>query len=196
MGCCKSNVEQKPAVSKGRLLIKRQGSIHSFYEINDLLGEGAYGTVRRGKDHRSGLERAIKQIDKQKLPPEHEKMVRNEYEILSKLDHPNIMKIYEVIESPKSFCAITELLTGGELFELITKKGSLPEKVCSRYMRELLSGLFYCHNLKIVHGDLKLENLILENKDPNASIKIIDFGIARYCNSGDLTGRVGTVTYN
>ena len=197
MGCCStSSIENPLSLAKSSFIKRRHGPIQNYYEILDSLGEGGFGIVYRVKERNSGLIRAMKEITKSGLQPGEEALILNEIQILSKLDHPNIMKIYEVIESSKYYYILCELLTGGELFDLILKEQKFDEKTCAKYLRDLLSGIFYCHRNNFVHNDIKPENLLLESKEKDAKLKLIDFGIARSFGKAPLTGRFGTVIFN
>lgn len=198
MGCISSHtIEHKPSLSltKSDFVLRKQGSIQNFYEILDTLGGGGYGVVTQVKERKSNLLRAMKEIPKSNLSPEQHAQILNEINILIRLDHPNIMKIYEVVESQKSYHIICEYLSGGELLDHLIKEKLFSEVKIARYIYDILSGVLYCHNLSIVHNDLKLENLMLDNKGPNSMIKIIDFGISRYISKTGLTGQLGSVIF-
>ena len=195
MGCCSSHpVEAPSTVSRSRFVKKRQGTFQHFYEFQENLGTGAFGAVYRVKERRSGLIRAMKEVRKSQISEEQRAVILNEINLLTELDHPNIMKIYEYIESEKFFYIVCEALTGGELFNLIKKCRTLPEETTAKYIKDALSGIFYIHSMGIVHNDLKPENLLLENSSPSAEVKIIDFGIARKLGKEPLFGMIGTVS--
>jgi calcium-dependent protein kinase len=94
------------------------------------------------------------------------------------LDHPNIVKLYEIYQDQKNIYLITEYLEGGELFDLILKTKHFNENIAAKIMKQLLSAVSYCHNKNIVHRDLKPENLLLCKPD-SFEIKVIDFGLSR-----------------
>jgi calcium-dependent protein kinase len=94
---------------------------------------------------------------------------------LKKLDHPNIVKIFEFYQDKLNFYLITEYIEGGELFDRIAKERCFDELTAAKIMKQLMSAIVYCHNHKIVHRDLKPENLLLETKGGEI-IKVIDFG--------------------
>lgn len=194
MGCCSSNAVEKPSQNAKISFIKRrQGAVQDFYEILETLGKGSFGVVHQVRERKSKLVRAMKEVRKSSLSEGQEMQILNEIEILSQLDHPNIMKIYEVIESQQCYYIICELLIGGEVFIKLKHKGSFSEAVSASYIKDVLSGVYYSHSMGIVHNDLKPENLLLENKTEEAQLKIIDFGIARSLKHGPLTGLVGSV---
>lgn len=84
-----------------------------------------------------------------------------EIELLKTLDHPHIIKIFEVIDEPARLHIVTELCVGGELFDKIIASKFFTEKQAAYYFRQLLSAISYCHSHGIVHRDLKPENLLL-----------------------------------
>ena len=171
------------------------------YKVIRELGSGQFGKVYLAENRISKERRAVKEIDKNKT--EHlggsKSRFISEVEIISRLDHPNIIKIYEMYEDAKKYYIVSELCTGGELFDYITGKGHLSESIAANIMRQLLSAVSYCHQNHIVHRDLKPENLLLDvaPKDTQPiSIKVIDFGTS--CLFGDnqkLKQRLGTAYY-
>ena len=108
---------------------------------------------------------------------------RNEINILSKVDHPNIIRLYEIFEDSRYISLIMELCTGGELFkkinELADKDQSFSEKEAVKIFKQLMKAVSYCHSQGICHRDLKPENIIFLNQEPNSPIKIIDFGLSK-----------------
>ena len=193
MGCCQSSQSEVPLFSRSETIKSRKGTVQNHYEILETLGRGSFGAVSKVRDRKTKLFRAMKELKKAEIPEDHLKMIENEVNLLTELDHPNIMKIYETIESSKSFYIICECLTGGELFEILKKKKMFPEQTVCKYMYDVFAALSYLHNEKIVHSDLKLENLILESNEPNARVKLIDFGVSRRMGEGLLSGKAGSV---
>lgn len=145
------------------------------YEIYETLGKGAYGKVVKARHVPSKEYRAIKIINTRHLPKEEKNKIFQEIKILSKLDHPNIIKIYEYFITERSIYIVTELLNGGELFDKIIEEKRFTEEMAAKTMREVLGAVQYCHEKKIVHRDLKPENILVEGE----VIKIIDFGTSR-----------------
>ena len=120
-----------------------------------------------------------------------------EIDVLSQLDHPNIIKIYEYFMDDVNFYIITEIATGGELYDKIFYLQKFSEESARLIMRQLLSAVFYLHSKGIVHRDLKPENILLDtNEDGDLDIKLIDFGTANYWkNKDDLSLNIGTPYY-
>lgn len=154
------------------------GSIHNYYNIEAEIGCGSYGKIYRARHIATRNPRAIKVISRQQLKAPNTIQLNNEAEILKSLDHPNILKIYEVIEDASAINIVTELCTGGNLFERILKNDRISENTAAQYIRQIVSSLIYCHNHSIVHRDLKPENILFETKDKDSPLKVIDFGIA------------------
>lgn len=102
-----------------------------------------------------------------------------EISILQQLDHPHILKLYEYFEDEKNFYLITELCTGGELFDKIIEKEFFTEVEAAHCFKQIMQGVNYCHSQGIVHRDLKPENFLYENKEESSDIKIIDFGLSK-----------------
>ncbi len=118
----------------------------------------------------------MKIIRKEDVSQQYVDSLLNEIDILKKLDHPNIVKIYEFYQDKLNFYLITEYIDGGELFDKISKVKYFSEGDAAIIMKQLLSAVVYCHNRKIVHRDLKPENLLLVQASQIDFIKVIDFG--------------------
>ena len=171
-------------------------SIYSFYEIKENLGSGSYGTVVLAIHKISREYRAIKMINKFKLQTEEaKKRIMQEVEILRKLDHPHIVRVYEFYEDEFNLYVVMEYCRGGELLDSIIKNGHLTEVETAVYMKQILSAVFYMHSMNIAHRDLKLENMLLESPTTR-NIKIADFGTAIEVLPGKyLTQMIGTINY-
>lgn len=160
---------------------KAEGIPTENYEIIKRMGEGSYGVVWQVKHITTGLERAMKKIIKSSsTKKDREGEILNEIGILKKLDHPNIVKIFEFYNTPGGYFLITEFCDGGELFKEIAAKAPFSEKVAGHIMYQLLSAVNYCHSNNIIHRDLKPENILITSKIDNLyNIKVIDFGTAK-----------------
>ncbi|OMJ70049.1 hypothetical protein SteCoe_32068 [Stentor coeruleus] len=156
----------------------RQGHLYQFYEIAEVLGEGAFGCVHKGIQTTTGFEVAIKSIPKTFAKRTDDTNAIIEVEILRTLDHPNILKIKEVVEDMRNYHIITELCTGGELFAKILSMKNFSESMASGYMLQLLSALAFCHSHHVLHRDIKPENLLLQTESHDSPLKVIDFGVS------------------
>lgn len=189
---------KKSSLRPGTFVLHKQSNIQEDYELGPILGAGAFGSVRIAVQKSTGLDRAIKTIKKDKIAkdPQSKLSFFHEIEILKELDHPNVLRIYEYYEDKNFFHLVTELLTGGELFEYLTSQEFLSELTAANFMQQVLTAINYCHHRGIVHRDLKPENLLLEKKSGDSLLKIIDFGAAGiYDGSKPLKARFGTCYY-
>ena len=152
-----------------------KGDITQFYEVQKKIGEGAYGKIYKVKNKQSGDIRAMKQITKTRITDMGK--FQTEIKILSLLDHPNIVRIFEVIEDDKYYNLLEELCTGGELLTR-AQNNELKEKDIARIFNQIMSGVAYIHGMGIAHRDLKLENILFSSENPKSPIKIIDFGFS------------------
>ncbi|KAJ6262034.1 Serine/threonine-protein kinase [Drechslerella dactyloides] len=147
------------------------------YLLGRTLGEGEFGKVKLGWRKDGGVQVAIKLIRRDTLAPHPNRLskIYREISILRTLSHPNIVKLFEMIENERHIGIILEYASGGELFDYILTHRYLKDPPACRLFAQLVSGVGYLHKMGIVHRDLKLENLLL---DRNRNIIITDFGFA------------------
>lgn len=172
-----------------------KGMIEETYKLGEIIGNGSLSSVRKAVHLETSIERAVKVIAKNVLTDDQAENLVNEVEALKNFDHPNIVRIIEVIEDSFKLNIVTELCVGGELFDRIFNNRPFTENTAARYMYQLLSGLIHIHKKGFVHGDLKPENILLMTEESDSIIKIIDFGISKQCiGKCKLTRFIGTVT--
>ena len=135
-------------IEKAKFVANKTTLITEEYIFGTNLGSGSFGTVRRAIRKKTNQARAVKIIKKEDQDAE---MLALEVDILSKLSHPNIMQIYEFYQDSKNFYIVSELCSGGELFDMISERGSLNEKDTATIIRQVLSALSYSHQNNIVH---------------------------------------------
>ena len=143
------------------------------------IGSGKFGNVRAARLIANPNKRfAIKTISKESLGEEKLLLLR-EVDIFTNLDHPNIVKFFEVYQDEQFFHIAMEFCSGGELLEKLSREEMFSEAETKRIMFQALSAVKHLHEKGIVHRDLKLENFLFENEKPDAAIKLIDFGLAK-----------------
>ena len=177
------NNDENFIIKKESFVTINKGDITQFYEVIKKIGEGSYGKIYKVKNKQSGDIRAMKQIIKSKIPDINK--FQNEIKILAMVDHPNIVRLFEVIEDDKYFNLFQELCTGGELLKKI-QTTQLKEKEIARIFNEIMSAVAYCHEKGIVHRDLKLENILFASESPDSPVKIIDFGFSVLLGKNDI----------
>ncbi|KAG5835577.1 hypothetical protein ANANG_G00245480 [Anguilla anguilla] len=164
--------------SPKRLAVKRHHHKHNLkhrYEFLETLGKGTYGKVKKAVE-RSGRMVAIKSIRKEKIKDEQDLVhIRREIEIMSSLNHPHIITIYEVFENKHKIVIVMEYASRGDLYDYICEQQRLSEREARHFFRQIVSAVHYCHRNGIVHRDLKLENILL---DGQGNVKIADFGLS------------------
>jgi len=176
-------------------VVNKEDSIKQAYVLGEKVGEGSFGLVRKAIRRATGEEVAIKAIDKHKLDPDELTSLQLEAEILSQVDHPNVVKTYEIYDEANYLYIVMELMTGGELFDRIVEKDHYSEKEAADTIRPIVDAIKYCHEMGIAHRDMKPENLLYASPDPSALIKVSDFGLARYYDDELMTTACGTPSY-
>ena len=158
-----------------------------FWEKVQLLFKvlGAFGRVSKCYRKADGDEKAVKILDKMAMSPDEKVRLKYEIDILKNLDHPNILRLFEVFEDRRSIYLVTELCTGGELFEEIVKRKSFTEKDAAIVIKQVLSAISYCHSKNVAHRDLKPENILMSQKNNADIIKVIDFGTSQVFKQGE-----------
>ncbi|XP_032898923.1 testis-specific serine/threonine-protein kinase 2 [Amblyraja radiata] len=161
------------------VVLKKRG-----YTLGVNLGEGSYAKVKSAYSERLKANVAVKIIDRKKAPADFlEKFLPRELEILAMLNHRYIVKTFEIFEtSDGKVYIIMELGVQGDLLEFIKTRGALPEEVSRKMFRQLALAVKHCHELEVVHRDLKCENLLL---DKDFNVKLSDFGFAKRCSTDD-----------
>lgn len=164
---------------KGGSSSKNAKKFNQCYMLARELGSGAFSVVKLGVHLETGHKSAVKVVSKRKLSEEDYASLLTEIEILSSLNHPHIIKLYETFDEGSDFYIVTELVEGGELFDRIVSKAHYTEKEARDLFKIFLETLAYMHKEGIVHRDLKPENLLLCSEFDDSDIKIADFGFAK-----------------
>ena len=131
--------------------------------LSRVLGTGGYAEVKLGVDTETGKEYAVKQIKREAIELNNMKeQLEREVKLMKLLDHENVVKLYEVLQSARTIYLILEFVPGGELFDKIVT-GNVDEETGRKYFQQLIVGVYYCHKRRVAHRDLKPENLLLDS---------------------------------
>ena len=179
-------------VNTGNFIVQREGSkVYDVYEKLQFLGEGSFGSVYKVKRKNSGqreIIRALKEISKEKmcLNEENSEEIRNEISVLKSLDHPNIMKIYEFYEDKENMYLITEFC-GGDAANIQDKYGVLPEFLVKYIMYQVFMAVAFFHANKIVHTDIKRENIAFFYRDEKKDKKEVEDFLKKFFEDKEIT---------
>lgn len=155
--------------------LEAPGYLFGKYELGKLLGCGAFAKVYHARNVHTGQSVAIKAVSKQKvLKGNLTAHIKREISIMSRLHHPHIVRLFEVMATKTKIYFVLEFAKGGELFTKVAK-GRFSEDLSRRYFQQLVSAIGYCHSRGVFHRDLKPENLLL---DENWNLKVTDFGLS------------------
>jgi 5'-AMP-activated protein kinase catalytic alpha subunit len=165
------------------------------YKILRKLGEGNFSTVKLASHSLTGEKVAIKILEKTKVTKLEEKeRINRELAIMRKLNHYNIVKLYQIVETKLTIYLIQENVPGKEFMEYLTKKGKLKEVEACKFFHQIISGLEYMHQCGVAHRDFKPENILITKDD--TILKIIDFGLGNiYKNNQLLKTACGSPCY-
>eukprot|EP01004_Peranema_trichophorum_P003045 NODE_2059_length_1702_cov_66.735909_g1762_i0.p1 GENE.NODE_2059_length_1702_cov_66.735909_g1762_i0~~NODE_2059_length_1702_cov_66.735909_g1762_i0.p1 ORF type:complete len:478 (+),score=93.26 NODE_2059_length_1702_cov_66.735909_g1762_i0:84-1517(+) len=164
------------------------------YTLLECLGQGTFAKVKKAVDRNTGEHFAVKIMDKKKIIGEGlEPQLKREVSIMLNLNHPNIVKIIEVLQSEHNVYMVLEFVQGGELFDNIKDNKRLDEKKARNFFQQLVTGVHMCHEHGICHRDLKPENLLISG---DGKLKIADFGLANLQKGNEFLKTVcGTPNY-
>ncbi|KAI9137575.1 kinase-like domain-containing protein [Paraphysoderma sedebokerense] len=152
------------------------------YTVLKTLGVGSFSKVRLARRTRDGTLVALKMISKKGMiaHAKFRECLENEIDLLNTLDHPNIVKLHEVIDTPTHVCLVLDYHEGGELFDYIAyHHKEITEDMAKDMVRQLVDVLDYLHRSNVCHRDLKLENILLARRTPPFKLIVTDFGLAR-----------------
>ncbi|KAJ8370784.1 hypothetical protein SKAU_G00108120 [Synaphobranchus kaupii] len=168
-------------------VVKKHQHKHNLrhrYDVLETLGKGTYGKVKKAVERGSGKTVAIKSIRKERITDDLDRVhIQREIEIISSLKHANIIRIHEVFESKDKIVIVMDYASQGELYDYVNERRRLSETEARDIFRQITSAVHYCHKNGVVHRDLKLENILL---DQDFNVKLADFGLSNYYQRGHL----------
>jgi calcium-dependent protein kinase len=163
---------------KETLIRQNQAKFKDLYKKQkEPLGSGGFGVVYKCRHRDTKQTRAVKVIPTKKI--KNMDTFLQEIHIMQKLDHPNVLKLYEYFVEDEDVFLVTEICKGGELFDRIVEKEFYPEPEAAQIFEQILRAVNYIHSQGIAHRDIKPENFLFETKDDDATLKIIDFGLSK-----------------
>lgn len=161
--------------------------IRSSYYVGRKLGSGACGVVHLVYECRSCKQFAMKHVKKNRLAENTKRnrlrdpeRVMNEARIMKSLEHPCVIKMYDIVDKPDSLIMILELMKGGDLLSRIISKRRLSERISKLFFYQMCHAVKYLHDRGITHRDLKPDNVLLETNDEETLIKVSDFGLSKF----------------
>ncbi|XP_021738034.1 serine/threonine-protein kinase ATG1c-like isoform X2 [Chenopodium quinoa] len=149
------------------------------YMVGKQIGSGSFSLVWHARHRVHGTEVAIKEISMSRLNKKLQESLMSEIFILKQINHPNIIRLHDIIEVPGKIHLVLEYCSGGDLFMHIQRHGRVPEATAKQFMLQLAAGLKVLRENNIIHRDLKPQNLLLSTNDNSPILKIADFGFAR-----------------
>ncbi|CAH0398789.1 unnamed protein product [Chilo suppressalis] len=170
--------------------------IAGLYDLLDTLGSGHFAVVKLARHVFTGEKVAVKVIDKSKLDEVSKSHLFQEVRCMKLVQHPNVVRLYEVIDTQTKLYLILELGDGGDLYDYIMRHESgLSESLARDYFRQIVRAISYCHRLHVVHRDLKPENVVFFEK--LGIVKLTDFGFSnKFCPGQKLETSCGSLAYS
>eukprot|EP00934_Nitzschia_sp_Nitz4_P006340 Nitzschia sp. Nitz4//scaffold309_size21490//14165//18158//NITZ4_008611-RA/size21490-augustus-gene-0.1-mRNA-1//1//CDS//3329547180//6330//frame0 len=167
-----------------------------FYNVGEFLGKGGFANVYRCSHKRTGLTFAVKQVDNSRLSPAEKAIVKDEVNVLKYLrGAPNIIRLYDVFLETNITYMILEEMKGGDLLGRIVEREVYTEREARQVCKALFGAVNFCHKKRIAHRDIKLDNLLLQEKGNDASLKLGDFGFSKKVGKNPLKTICGTPNY-
>ena len=172
------------------------GKIAGLYDLEETLGRGHFAIVKLAKHVFTGQKVAVKVIDKNKLDDVSRAHLFQEVRCMKLVQHPNVVRLYEVIDTQTKLYLILELGDGGDMYDYIMQhENGLDEDLARYYFRQIVQAISYCHKLHVVHRDLKPENVIFFKKQ--GVVKLTDFGFSNLYRPGEkLETSCGSLAYS
>ena len=162
--------------------------------MGPTIGQGSFAVVKLCKNRKTGEEVAIKIIDKKNARAVED--LQTEAEVMAKIQHPNVIRVYQIFENATKCYMVQEYVSGGELFDRIIDKDHFSEVEAVGVLQQILAAMQYLHSCGIVHRDIKPENLLYKTKSADSPIMLADFGLAKVLANGqEMHTMCGTPGY-
>jgi len=162
------------------------------YEVGKELGRGGFSIVYEGTQKETGEKYALKTIDKNQNVEMD--VLNREITLMKRLNHKNIIQLFDVYDEPENIVLVLELVTGGELFDHIIDRGNYSERDAANIIKQVLEAVAFMHKNGIAHRDLKPENILITGTN-NDIVKVSDFGLSKDFSKDMLRSAVGTPDY-
>ncbi|GFS92309.1 hypothetical protein NPIL_374781 [Nephila pilipes] len=183
-------------MSRSRGNAHYDGKIAGLYDLGDTLGRGHFAVVKLAKHVFTGEQVAVKVIDKTRLDDVSRAHLFQEVRCMKLVQHPNVVRLYDVIDTQTKLYLILELGDGGDMYDYILKhENGVDEETAKKYFRQIVHAISYCHKLHVVHRDLKPENVVFFEK--LGMVKLTDFGFSnKFCPGQKLETSCGSLAYS
>ena len=171
--------------------------INENYQFDKKIGTGKFADVYKAVHIHTKRIVAIKVMEKERMTIRDMELVKTEMDVLKICQHPNICKLYDILEDEDHIYLVIEYCSGKDLYAYIEKRGyKLPEKRVNDIIHKVCTALFYLHSYGIIHRDLKPENILMTDDTDNADVKLFDFGLSKILGPTDkCTEPFGTISY-
>ncbi|CAH1398521.1 unnamed protein product [Nezara viridula] len=172
------------------------GKIAGLYDLEATLGRGHFAVVKLARHVFTGEKVAVKVIDKSKLDGVSKAHLFQEVRCMKLVQHPNVVRLYEVIDTQTKLYLVLELGDGGDLYDYIMRhEAGLSEPLAREYFSQIVRAISYCHRLHVVHRDLKPENVVFFERA--GVVKLTDFGFSnKFCPGQKLETSCGSLAYS
>ncbi|KAM4618818.1 SNF related kinase b [Polymixia lowei] len=173
-----------------------RSDLRGLYHLGRTLGRGHFAVVKLARHATTGQLVAVKMIDKTKLDVMATSHLLQEVRCMKLVQHPNVVRLYEVIDTPTTLYLVMELAEGGDLYDYILRhEGGVAERTAKRHFAQIVRAVAYCHQLHVVHRDLKPENVVFFPQQ--GAVKLTDFGFSNLFQPGTmLATSCGSLAYS
>lgn len=172
-------------------------NLYDFYECGEVLGKGKYGVVKKAIHKRTRQDVAVKIVKKRDLNLKDLELLKREIEVIKVLQHPSIIRFYDIFEDQDYIQIVMELLMGGDLFSYLHQRKFIVSEARARVIaHQIATAVYFMHSFGVAHRDLKPENILMMSKEEDSEIKLVDFGLTKTFGPGETCKEpYGTLCY-